>query len=111
MAPLRAHGRATGDADLINLWAGQAHALATDEPAAAITRRLAAEAREAVRSAPGGWAAAARPCATASPTPRSRRSCARRPTQRSPAAFPACPTLEAADGRLLFGDDRLPEAL
>ena len=49
--PLRAHGRATGDADLINLWAGQAHALATDEPAAQTTRRLAAEAREAIRSA------------------------------------------------------------
>jgi nitronate monooxygenase len=49
--PLRAHGRATGDADLINLWAGQAHALATDEPAAEVTRRLAAEAREAIRSA------------------------------------------------------------
>lgn len=46
--PLRAHGRAAGDADLINLWAGQAHALATEEPAAEITRRLAAEAREAV---------------------------------------------------------------
>jgi nitronate monooxygenase len=49
--PLRAHGRASGDADLINLWAGQAHALARAEPAAEITRRLAAEAREAVESA------------------------------------------------------------
>jgi nitronate monooxygenase len=49
--PLRAHGRATHDADLINLWAGQAHALATEEPAAEITRRLAAEAREAIESA------------------------------------------------------------
>jgi nitronate monooxygenase len=46
--PLRAHGRATGDADLINLWAGQAHALAAPRPAAAITRELAADARAAV---------------------------------------------------------------
>ena len=46
--PLRAHGRATDDPDTINLWAGQAHALACAEPAAQITRRLAAEAREAV---------------------------------------------------------------
>lgn len=49
--PLRAHGRATGDAHLINLWAGQAHALAREEPAAAITRRLGTEAREALESA------------------------------------------------------------
>ena len=46
--PLRAHGRATGDADVINLWAGQAHALATPRPAAEITRALAADARAAV---------------------------------------------------------------
>jgi nitronate monooxygenase len=49
--PLRAHGRMVGDADIINLWAGQAHALATDEPAADITRRLASEARAAVAAA------------------------------------------------------------
>ncbi|MCW2994815.1 MAG: nitronate monooxygenase, partial [Conexibacter sp.] len=46
--PLRAHGRATGDPDLINLWAGQTHALAPEEPAADLTRRLADEARAAV---------------------------------------------------------------
>lgn len=40
-APLRAHGRATGDADLINLWAGQSHALARAIPAAAVVRELA----------------------------------------------------------------------
>jgi nitronate monooxygenase len=51
MTPLRAHGRTAHDADLINLWAGQAHALATAEPAADITRRLAAEAREAIAAA------------------------------------------------------------
>jgi nitronate monooxygenase len=46
--PLRAHGRATGDAELINLWAGQAHALVVPGPAAEITRALAADARAAV---------------------------------------------------------------
>jgi nitronate monooxygenase len=40
-APLRAHGRATGDADLINLWAGQAHELAQPVPAAEVVRALA----------------------------------------------------------------------
>lgn len=46
--PLRAHGRATDDPDVINLWAGEAHALALPGSAAEITRRLAAEARAAV---------------------------------------------------------------
>jgi nitronate monooxygenase len=46
--PLRAHGRSTGDADLINLWAGQAHELAPELPAGEITRQLAEEARAAV---------------------------------------------------------------
>lgn len=41
MSPLRAHGRAAGDPDLINLWAGQAHALAQERPAAEIVARLA----------------------------------------------------------------------
>lgn len=47
-APIRAAARAAGDADAINLWAGQAHALARAEPAEAIVRRLGAQAREAV---------------------------------------------------------------
>jgi nitronate monooxygenase len=46
--PLRAHGRATGDADLINLWAGQAHALAPELPAAELTKQLAADTRAAI---------------------------------------------------------------
>jgi nitronate monooxygenase len=46
-APLRAHGRNAGDADVINLWAGQAHALAEERPAAEIVARLAEEARAA----------------------------------------------------------------
>ena len=47
-APLRAHGRATGDADLVNLWAGQTHQLARAVPAAEITRTLADEAQQAL---------------------------------------------------------------
>jgi nitronate monooxygenase len=46
--PLRAHGRADDDPDLINLWAGQAHALAPELPAGELTRRLADDARAAV---------------------------------------------------------------
>jgi nitronate monooxygenase len=50
-APLRAAARERGDADLLHLWAGQAHALATEEPAGDLVRRLAAEARAALREA------------------------------------------------------------
>jgi nitronate monooxygenase len=50
-SPLRAAGRERGDADVINLWAGQAHALATAEPAADLVRRLATEARAALAEA------------------------------------------------------------
>jgi nitronate monooxygenase len=50
-SPLRAAGRERGDADVINLWAGQAHALATAEPAADLVRRLAADARAALAEA------------------------------------------------------------
>ncbi|WCB91998.1 Nitronate monooxygenase [Baekduia alba] len=39
-APLRAHARTSGDADLINLWAGEAHALARALPAAEVVARL-----------------------------------------------------------------------
>jgi nitronate monooxygenase len=48
---LRAAGRAAGDPDLINLWAGEAHALASSEPAEQITRRLSAEAAAALAAA------------------------------------------------------------
>src|SRR5205085_9852753 len=47
-APLRAHGRSTGDGDLVNLWAGQAHSLVTDLPAGEIVRRVAEEADAAL---------------------------------------------------------------
>jgi nitronate monooxygenase len=46
-SPLRKAARAGGDPDLVNLWAGQAHVLATAEPAGDVARRLTAEAREA----------------------------------------------------------------
>lgn len=50
-SPLRAHGRSAGDADLINLWAGQAHQLAEERSAEEITRLLGAGAREALAAA------------------------------------------------------------
>jgi nitronate monooxygenase len=40
-SPIRAAARAAGDADAINLWAGTAHELAMDIPAAEVVRRLA----------------------------------------------------------------------
>ena len=40
-APLRAAGREAGDPDVVNLWAGQAHALARAAPAAEVVRALA----------------------------------------------------------------------
>lgn len=46
-APLRAAARAAGDADAINLWAGQAHVLAADRPAAELVERWSAEAQSA----------------------------------------------------------------
>jgi nitronate monooxygenase len=48
---LRAAGRAAGDPDLINLWAGEAHVLASSEPAEQITRRLGADAADALAAA------------------------------------------------------------
>jgi nitronate monooxygenase len=51
VGPVRAAARQAGDADGINLFAGQAYTLATAESAADVVRRLAAEAREALESA------------------------------------------------------------
>jgi nitronate monooxygenase len=48
---LRAAGRAAGDPDLINLWAGEAHALAEAVSAEEITRRLGADAAAAIARA------------------------------------------------------------
>ncbi|HZN88796.1 MAG TPA: nitronate monooxygenase [Thermoleophilaceae bacterium] len=50
-APLRAAARNAGDADAVNLWAGQAHALAEDRPAGELVRRWSAEARAAIERA------------------------------------------------------------
>jgi nitronate monooxygenase len=50
-APLRAAARERGDPDELHLWAGQAHALAQEVPAAELVRRLAADARAALRAA------------------------------------------------------------
>jgi nitronate monooxygenase len=52
-APLRRAARERGDADLLNLWAGQTHELGTDAPAAVVARRLADDARDALRRASG----------------------------------------------------------
>ena len=50
-APIRAEARGRADADGFHVWAGQAHPLAVELPAGELVRRLAAEAREALRSA------------------------------------------------------------
>jgi nitronate monooxygenase len=50
-APLRKAARERGDADGFHLWAGQAHALAEPAPAGELVRRLADEARAALREA------------------------------------------------------------
>jgi nitronate monooxygenase len=47
-APLRAAAREAGDAEAINLWAGQAYPLARELPAGELVRRLAEEARAAL---------------------------------------------------------------
>ncbi|MGW4638903.1 nitronate monooxygenase [Sphaerisporangium sp. NPDC004334] len=50
-APLRAAARKAGDADAINLWAGQGFPFAEEIPAAELVRRLASEAEEALKRA------------------------------------------------------------
>ncbi len=50
-APIRAAARERGDADGFHVWAGQAHPLAAEVPAGELVRRLADEARMALRSA------------------------------------------------------------
>lgn len=50
-APLRKHARERGDAEKINLWAGESHALARAVPAAEVIERLAAEAARALAAA------------------------------------------------------------
>jgi nitronate monooxygenase len=50
-APLRRAARERGDAGGFHLWAGQAHSLAAPVPAGELVRRLASEARAALREA------------------------------------------------------------
>jgi nitronate monooxygenase len=50
-APLRAAGRTSGDADVLNLWAGQTHELAREVPAAELVAALVAEAAESLDAA------------------------------------------------------------
>jgi nitronate monooxygenase len=50
-APLRQRARERGDAELVNLWAGEAHALAREAPAGEIVRGLVADAETALRGA------------------------------------------------------------
>jgi nitronate monooxygenase len=52
-APLRAAGRAAGDAAVLNLWAGQTHELGSELPAAELVRVLAQDTRAALRRASG----------------------------------------------------------
>jgi len=54
-SPLRAHGRKVGDENVINLWAGEAHALAEARPAAEVVARLDQEARRALSAAADQW--------------------------------------------------------
>ena len=55
-SPLRAAARGTGDADAINLWAGQGHARAQARPAGEIVRTLAADAARALADGSAGAA-------------------------------------------------------
>jgi nitronate monooxygenase len=47
-APLRAAARRAGDGEGVNLWAGEAHVLAEEQPAAELVRRWSDEARAAL---------------------------------------------------------------
>lgn len=49
--PVRAAARAAGDPEAVHLWAGQAHELADDRPAAELVGRLVADAATALRAA------------------------------------------------------------
>jgi nitronate monooxygenase len=48
-APMRAQAREAQNAELVNLWAGEAHALAREAPAAEVVRQLVADAQAASR--------------------------------------------------------------
>jgi nitronate monooxygenase len=50
-APLRAAAREAQDPDRVNLWAGETHTLATEQPAADLVRRWSQDARQALGDA------------------------------------------------------------
>ncbi|WP_174371997.1 nitronate monooxygenase [Nocardia pneumoniae] len=50
-APLRAAARSAGNADEVNLWAGQTHALAPETPAGDLVRALAADTKSSLEKA------------------------------------------------------------
>ncbi len=50
-APMRKACREAGDAEVINLWAGEAHSLGREIPAARLVRELAADAARAAAAA------------------------------------------------------------
>jgi nitronate monooxygenase len=50
-SPLRAAARKAGDAEVINLWAGEAYPLAEEAPAGELVQRWSIEAREALETA------------------------------------------------------------
>ncbi len=64
--PIRAAARTAGDPEAINLWAGQAHELAREIPAAVLVAQMAADAGEAIAAVARRLAAA-----PAAPRPRS----------------------------------------
>lgn len=49
-APIRAQARRTGNGELLNLWAGQTHELASEAPATELVHRLHQEARDALHA-------------------------------------------------------------
>jgi nitronate monooxygenase len=55
-SPVRAAGRSSGNADLVNLWAGQTHELSRDLPAAELVASLIGDARAALRKAASRYA-------------------------------------------------------
>jgi len=58
--PIRAAARKAGDPEAVNLWAGQAHELALEAPAAEIVTRFAADARATIETVASAFRAAQR---------------------------------------------------
>jgi nitronate monooxygenase len=58
--PIRAAARKAGDPEAVNLWAGQAHELALEAPAAEIVTRLASDARSTIEDVAAALRAAHR---------------------------------------------------